>query len=154
MDDPLDVAEMLTRDRPDRYKQGERDWQQHVVNVVAQNIDSFKARQLAAEQIVSRTEASATRRTNKFMREIIAHDGLPLDWMDRDRWPLVVGDHRVCLGALTPEDIELFTLDEEARANKDHQARMDCVQGARRLRDQMLQYRCGSVRDLGRKLYQ
>ena len=153
MNDTVDVAELLARHRPDRYRAGERDWQQSVIDAVAADIDAFTAKQLAAEQIVSRSEASATRRTNRFMRSVLGTGGLPLDWMDQDRWPLAVGDERVCLGALTGDDLDLFALDEEARANKDHSARLDAVKGARMLHDQLGEYRCRQIRDLGRRLF-
>ena len=145
-----DVAERLALVRPDRYVAGSsRDWAAEVVAEVARDIDQFEARRMAAEQIVAQVEGAATRAANLLMRQIHNTGALPLDWWDRARWPLSVGDDRVCFEALTPEDVNSFAIEEE-RATADYSARLDAVEGARLLSELLRKSGAHTVRDLAR----
>lgn len=130
-----EIADMLAQVRPDRYEAGDIGWAQPVIDIVADNLDGRDARFRTAETVVQSIEKSATRRTNRLLREITKTGVFPLDWIDSKSWPLTVGNGRVVLSALTSADLRQFADEEEERADKDHKARLDAVKGARILAD-------------------
>jgi hypothetical protein len=149
--DTAEVADMVARCRPDRYHAGDIDWAAAVVDAIADSIPAAVAQQRTAEQIVRGVERTATRRTNKLMREVLTAGALPLDWMDCADWPMAVAEERVCLRAMTAEDLRRFADDEEEAASKDFAARLDAVKGARLLADEIDDQGCRTVGDLNRK---
>jgi hypothetical protein len=145
-----ETAELLANVRPDRYTAGDISWADEVIDLVADSIDAQEAKQRTAEQIVRGVEQAATRRANTVMRAAALHGALPLDWMDSASWPMSVGGHRVCLRALTADDLRQFAADEGTAASKDYAARLDAVKGARALAILLDDHRCPTVLDLGR----
>jgi hypothetical protein len=145
-----EIAAMLAEVRPDRYPAGDTSWASTVAEKIADGIPPAVARQQCADQVIASIEKGATRRANTLMRHVLADGALPLDWMDAADWPLSVGDQRVCLRALTADDLHVFADDEERAATADHAARLDCVHGARKLAGLLAEHRCHNVAALGR----
>ena len=102
---------------------------------IADMMTATEARQVAAIDIVKNLERRATKNSNRLLRTIGSSGQLPSDWLDMARWPITVGEFRVCFEDLTPFDLRQFASEEEHRANKDHTARLDAVKGARELAD-------------------
>lgn len=122
---------LLDQHRPDRYDPTDKAWQAPVVEALAAEIPVVEARRLAAERIVSTTEATATKRTNRMMREIFETGQWPADWLDSLDWPLAVGEHeRVAVRAATPTDLRRFAERERRAAANDFASRNAACEGA------------------------
>lgn len=132
------IPELLDRHRPDRYDPNDHSWQDPVIYLVAAEITSTEARQIAAARLVSTAEATATRRTNQMLREVLASGEWPLAWMDALSWPLAVDDHeRVALRAATVDDFERFANRERRAAANDFASRNASCEGALHIADLM-----------------
>lgn len=130
------IVTLLDRIRPDRYDPADHSWQVPVVDLVAADITIEEARQIAAARLVSNAEATATRRTNKLLREIAEGGTLPIDWLDSLDWPLAIDDNeRVALRAATVEDLRKFAARERRAASLDFTARNQSCEGALALAD-------------------
>ncbi len=134
-EDRHDALLALAAIRPDRYKRGDISWADPVIDDIADMMTATEARQVAAIDIVKNLERRATKNSNRLLRTIGSSGQLPSDWLDMARWPITVGEFRVCFEDLTPFDLRQFASEEEHRANKDHTARLDAVKGARELAD-------------------
>lgn len=138
------ITTLLDRIRPDRYDPADHTWQAPVIAAVAGDITIEEARQIAAGRLVSNAEATATRRTNKLLRQIIETGALPLDWMDCLSWPLAIDDNeRVALRAANADDLRRFANRERRAAANDFAARNESCEGALRLADLMAE--CGAT---------
>jgi hypothetical protein len=132
------IPELLDQHRPDRYDPTDHDWQAPVVALVAAELTVAEARQIAAGKLVSTAEATATRRTNRLLREVEASGTRPLDWMDAMDWPLAVSDsERVALRAATDDDLDKFAIRERRAAANDFAARNSSCEGAIALAEAM-----------------
>ena len=125
------IPSLLNRVRPDRYDPTDKEWMHSVIAQVAEEITADEARRIAATREVVVAEASATRRTNRLLRDIAQNGSWPLDWLDALAWPLAVSDsERVALRATTAQDLTLFATRERTAADTDHHSRLLTVDGA------------------------
>ncbi len=129
---------LLDLHRPDRYDPTDRSWQAPIVDLVAEELTAAEARAIAADRIVSRAEAEATKRTNRLLREIASSGEWPLGWLDALSWPLAVHDgERVALRAATPDDLANFANRERRSAANDFAQRNLTCEGALLLAERM-----------------
>lgn len=125
------IPALLDRVRPDRYDPTDKTWMHEVIAQVAEEISVAEARRIAATKEVVTAEATATRRTNRLLRDIAQSGHWPLDWFDALSWPLAVSDtERVALRATTTDDLIRFAERERLAADTDHQSRLLTVDGA------------------------
>jgi hypothetical protein len=133
--DRRDLLADLAAVRPDRYTAGDISWASDVIDDYADSMSVAEAKTRAAVDEVKNLEANATRKANRLLRHYGTNGELPLGWFEMARWPVSVGDFRVCLEEMTPEDFREFARNEEVAANSDHSARLAAVKGARDLAD-------------------
>lgn len=133
------IPALLDAARPDRYDPSDKSWQAGVIERVAFEIPTAEARQFLAERLVSSAEASATRRTNKLLREIGETGSWPLDWLETMAWPLALDDsQRVALRAAHPDDFATFASRERRDAARDFTSRNAACEGAEFVAEYML----------------
>lgn len=125
------IQSLLDAHRPDRYDPADHDWRRPVVGLIAAEITVEEAKLVAAERLVSNAEATATKRTNRMLREIADSGNWPLDWLGAMDWPLAVDDNlRVALRAATVDDLKHFAERERRAAANDFAARNAACEGA------------------------
>lgn len=135
------IPALLDQHRPDRYDPEDHSWQQPVIERVAFDITAAEARQMAAAKLVSNAEATATKRTNRLLRDITSAGTFPLGWFDALAWPLAVDDHeRVALRAAIANDFVRFANRERRAAANDFSARNDTCEGAQFVADYMAEH--------------
>ena len=116
----LRIDTELSAIRPDRYEPG-GDWLRPVIDLIADDMSVFEARQIAAETIVRRREAEATKRVNRMLKFLMSSGqySLPIDWFlyanepvafEREDDKGVMRRVRVCLRAMTSDDWRDFSL--------------------------------------------
>lgn len=125
------IPALLDRCRPDRYDPSDKGWQTPVIEQVAFEIPAAEARSIVATSMVAKAEGTATKRTNRLLREIAQTGGWPLDWFEAMAWPLALDDHeRVTLRAARPVDLDRFALRERKAAQVDFTSRNAACEGA------------------------
>lgn len=133
MNQRIDAA--LNASRPDRYEPGDS-WINDVIADIAGEINMFEARQIAAEVIVRRREAEATKRVNRLLKQVGGPGGqyaLPFDWYAYISEPVAfertdarggMRRIRVALRAMTADDWRNFALNGRVAAQHRHDAEM------------------------------
>lgn len=134
----IDAA--LSAVRPDRYEPG-GDWIRPVIADFAADMSVFEARQIAAETIVRRREAEATKRVNRMLKGLVAAGQytLPLDWFLYANEPVALEREddkgrivrvRVALRAMTADDWRDFSLHGRVAAQHRLDAEMSMYEAA------------------------
>ena len=130
-DPDMDINVLLDHYRPDRYDPNDHSWMDPVIDIVADHMSEYEARQIASSHKVSNKEAVATRQTNRLLRAIASSGELPMEWLGSMAWPLAVDDDlRVSLRAATADDFRLFAQRERRAASLDFTARNASCEGA------------------------
>lgn len=143
------IPALLDAARPDRYDPTDKTWMSPVVDMVADCILIEEARSIAAVRLVSVAEATATKGTNRLLREIAETGAWPLDWFDAMRWPLAVeAGERVALRAASAEDFRKFAARERRAASLDFTSRNESCEGALFVADAMEAQRVERAFDL------
>jgi hypothetical protein len=127
---PFDLAEAVKAARPDRYEQASQEWMHPVADKLAEQDQRTRDElsRLAALAKVRRVEADQAKAMNAIWADL-EDDGLPLwedltmlhkalvSWHD---YPLMVGPHRVRLGAAEVRDLEEYlSARKEERMERD-----------------------------------
>lgn len=135
------IPALLDRCRPDRYDPADKTWQVPVIERVACEISMAEARQIAAGKLVSVAEATATKRTNRLLREIADCGSWPLDWFEAMAWPLALDENeRVSLRAAGSDDFTRFANRERRAASLDFTSRNATCEGALFIADYMAEH--------------
>lgn len=125
------ISELLDQYRPDRYDPADKSWQEPVRQMVAAEMDINEALAIAAARLVSTADATATKQTNKMLREIAETGEWPLDWMCCLAWPLAIDENeRVAIRAATSDDFRRFANRERRAASLDFVSRNQSCEGA------------------------
>ena len=142
------ITSRLNMARPDRYRSF--DWVDDVAESI--DIDEIDLRVAAAEWVRSKcrkAEGEATKSGNRMFRHFHKTGQLPLEWESVEAFPIsienvVVVDgktktlnERVKLGAATASDFSSWAEAEKRVADRDYQARLDAVAGAREIASRM-----------------
>lgn len=131
------IDQLLAERRPDRYGPNDMSWLDEIGEEINGGMTELEARQIATRTLVRQRETQKIRQGNRVLREMFkAHnDGQDeldeLEWMTSIQLPIVVGDQRVALRAVTADDLEDFANEEERRANVDHGVRLSTCEAAR-----------------------
>lgn len=145
----LEIRRALDERRPDRYAPGDSDtdkWLDELAEEFAPMIAVQEAQRRAARAIIANLEAAKTRQTLTIVRQCKLQP--PLDWDFFRALPLVVGNERVAIRAVTSNDWRQFAQEEKGRTDEEHSIRMATVEGALWLADYMDQQGFATGTDL------
>lgn len=143
------IDDWLAAERPERYDAGDKEWMEGVVKRAATRLegqpDHARVFLDAARRRVYLREGTATRRANKFLRDIARTGQMPIGWGEGEAWksvlsdilsaPLSIDRQRVRLGAATPADLEAWELENAREEDKRRLAQIEARLGARLLGD-------------------
>ncbi|MFB4280789.1 hypothetical protein ACBJ59_36255 [Nonomuraea sp. MTCD27] len=147
------IDNWLADERPERYDSGDKEWMETVVKRTADSLeeqpDYTQVFLDAARRRVYQREGTATRRANKFLRDIARTGQMPLGWGEGDAWkavlrdilsaPLSIERSRVRLAAAAPADLEAWELENAREEDKRRLAQIEARSGARLLGDWLRQ---------------
>lgn len=144
-----EIDKQLRLQRPDRYDPQDDGWLDTVAAAIPDELlPEAEVRRLYKRELVKRREGVATRRANKLLRGYNQTDQLEWHWWNEANEPISVewrefdddGNsktrlERVALRAVEPRDLRMWAENEEVDAERDREARMDAVNGARKIAD-------------------
>lgn len=153
------IDELLADNRPERYDDGEREWQDPVIDKVADIVAQKPQENLAdyARRRVRAREGQAVTKLKNILREIFDNGRLPLGWGEGE-WkqlyqdvlhlPLKIGKSRVQFGAATTADWEQWIGEHQEEADQRAAADQRTGNGGRMILDWMLDQRVNRTDDL------
>lgn len=119
------VRSHCNRIRPDETT--DQDWLQPVIDRVASNMATPRARDMAARKFISIAESTLLQATNRYLRKWVTTGEWPIDFMDLSDYPLALDDkgHKLRLGAASAEHWVLALQFQEDQFTRQEQAHQD-----------------------------
>lgn len=145
------IDKQLRMHRPDRYDPKDITWLENVAESIPDEmLPVDEIRKLYKMNLIKQREGNATRSANRILRNFNANGQLELHWWQEANEPIAIewvefDDEgrevkrleRVALRAASPIDLRAWAENEEARAQQDFEARMETVDGARQIAEQI-----------------
>ena len=142
-----EIDKQLRLQRKDRYDPRDDTWLDEVADSIPDDLlPEEEVRRRFKRDMVKRREGVATRRANQLLRKFNANDQLEWHWWNEANEPIalewtdfdedgkaVKHQERVALRATTPRDLRLWAQNELVRAQHDYDARVEAVEGARKI---------------------